>query len=100
MDRFVSPQPLEVPAAGDLDSMTRADLVFYDVEHAGASYEARVFIDRPDADADTPCAFSHGYAGSYTVFGHAGCFGEAGRCEPEARYTDEFDRRGPRGLAP
>ena len=100
MDRFVSPQPLEVGLAEHPEEITRADLVFYGVEHGGPSYEARVFLDQPDADADTPLDMSHGYAGSYTVFGHAGCFGEEGHCEPTNRFVDEFDRRGPHGLSP
>jgi hypothetical protein len=100
MDRYVSAQPLEVPAAVNLDEMSRADLVFYGVEHGGPSYEALIFIDNPEADADTPLDAGHGYAGSYTVFGHAGCFGEEGHCEPADRFTDEFDHRGPHPLTP
>ena len=34
------------------------------VDHSGASYEARVFINAPDADAGTPRDDAH-YAGSF-----------------------------------
>lgn len=100
MDRFISPKPLEVPASEDLDQFSRADLVFYGVEHAGASYEARVFIDNPDATTETSTDLEHGYAGSYTVFGHAGCYGEEGHCHPEYGHSDAFDRRPAHPLTP
>ncbi|MBA2637066.1 MAG: hypothetical protein H0U79_02395 [Solirubrobacterales bacterium] len=41
-----------------------------------------------------------GYAGSFTVFGHAGCYGDAGHCLPGDRETDDFDRRAPHPLTP
>lgn len=74
-----------VSAAIDLGSMTRAfsraDLVFDDVDHSGASFEARVFINNPKADASTPRTDEAGYAGSFHVFGHGGCFGDEGHCD-------------------
>ena len=42
----------------------------------------------------------HGYAGAFTVFGHAGCYGDEGHCLPDQRYTDAFDRRLPHPLRP
>jgi tyrosinase len=91
-------RPLDVPA--DREEVTRADLVFYGVDHAGPSYEARVFLDNPDADANTPRDRDSGYAGSFTVFGHGGCYGDEGHCAPGDRQRDEFDRRPPHPLTP
>jgi tyrosinase len=97
MRRFRS-QPLDV--AADREDVTRADLVFYGVDHSLASYEARVFLDNPRASARTPRDAERGYAGSFTVFGHGGCYGEDGHCAPDERVSDEFDRRPPHALTP
>ena len=66
---------LELPELEDAKELSRADLVFYGVDHAGPSYEARVFINNPKADAETERVDEQGYAGSFAVFGHNGCFG-------------------------
>lgn len=91
-------KPLDLPA--DREEITRADLVFYGVDHGGPSYEARVFFDNPKADAETPRERDSGYAGSFAVFGHGGCYGDEGHCAPEDRLRDEFDRRPPHPLTP
>jgi hypothetical protein len=96
--RFVS-EPIELPIRdGDDDPISRADLVFYDVDHSGPSYEARVFINAPKANARTPRDDPH-YAGSFCIFGHGGCFGDVGHCDiPTER--DPFDLRPPHQLIP
>jgi hypothetical protein len=95
MQRYVS-EPIDNPAAG-AHPFYRADLVFYGVDHSGPSFEARVFLDLPDADIQT--GHDHpAYAGSFTIFGHAGCAGDAGHCEVPAEPRDPFDRRPPHGL--
>jgi tyrosinase len=70
---------------GALDAKAyRADIEFHDVDHAGASYEGRVYLNNPDADGDT--GYDHpSYAGSFYVFGHGGCLGDPGHCEVEPR---------------
>jgi tyrosinase len=75
-----------------LDSTAyRADIEFHNVDHAGASYEGRVYLNTPDADADTPTTPDAGYAGSYHVFGHGGCLGDPGHCEVKDRR--QYDPR-------
>lgn len=91
-------QSLEIPE--DREAIGRADLVFYGVDHSTLSYEARVFFDNPKATEATPQSAEEGYAGSFTVFGHAGCYGGADHCAPDQRYRDEFDRRPPHPLVP
>jgi tyrosinase len=81
-EKYESP-PLKV-AALDAD-LSRADIEFHEVDHAGASYEGRVYLNTPDADADTPTTSEAGYAGSYHVFGHGGCLGDPGHCEVRPR---------------
>jgi tyrosinase len=96
VDRFHS-KPLELPEAEQ--KFTRADLVFYGVDHSGPSFEARIFIGakrgiKPGAGVDDPA-----YAGSFFVFGHGDCYGEPGHCDiPVDR--DPFDLRLPHHLEP
>jgi hypothetical protein len=92
-------QPLEL---GDLDAeeLSRADLVFYEVDHAGVSYEALVYVDPPDGEELGHREPDRGYAGSFTVFGHAGCYGDEGHCDPAERVAGEFDRRPSHPLTP
>jgi hypothetical protein len=97
MKRFHS-EPLDLPA--DRADVVRADLVFYGVDHSGPTYEARVFLDNPRANAETPMTAERGYAGSFTIFGHGGCFGGDNHCAPKDRYSDEYDRRPPHPLTP
>jgi tyrosinase len=99
-DRFLS-QPLEMPARPPEPDFARADLQFHGVDHSGYSYEARVFLNRPDADANTPLetADDGGYTGSFHIFGHGGCFGDVGHCDiPSSRHPN--DMRLPHPLTP
>jgi hypothetical protein len=96
----ITTRPLELPELDDGDLMDRADLVFYGVDHSGASYEARIFLNNPNADTDTETDAESGFAGSFVVFGHGGCYGDEGHCLPGRRHTDAFDRRPPHPLTP
>ena len=100
-DRFVS-QPLEMPAHTPEADFVRADLQFYGVDHSGLSYEARVFLNRPDANANTPLetADDGGYAGSFHIFGHGGCFGDIGHCDIPRGPRHPNDKRLPHPLTP
>src|SRR5438477_12447518 len=55
---------------------SRADLIFEGVDHSGASFEARVFLNNESANDQTPATPENGYAGSFHIFGHGGCFGD------------------------
>jgi hypothetical protein len=82
------------------DLFTRADLEFRGVDHSGPSFEARIYLDNPGADIDTPRDVSEGYAGSFWVFGHGGCFGELGHCDIPEGPRGPFDKRPPHPLTP
>ncbi len=60
---------------------SRADIEFHEVDHSGASFEARVFLNNSNADENTPKTEAEGYAGSFYILGHGGCFGDVGHCE-------------------
>lgn len=95
VERFTS-DPIELPPPGH--RFDRADLIFYGLDHSGASYEAQVFLDTravgAGADRD-----HRAFAGAFFVFGHGGCFGDAGHCDIPAE-RDPFDLRPPHQLEP
>jgi hypothetical protein len=51
------------------EPLERADITVSGLDHGGLSYEVRVFVENPTADADTPLADGAGYAGSIHVYG-------------------------------
>ena len=75
---YISPQ---ISLATVDRGFARADLEFDGVDHSGVSFEARVFINNPKANERTPTTSRNGYAGSFHIFGHGGCFGDLGHCE-------------------
>lgn len=50
----------------------RADITIEGIDQNGPSHELRVFLDNPDADAETEPVPDNGYAGSVYVYGHGG----------------------------
>jgi hypothetical protein len=80
------PMTLEKPGKG----MYRVDLEIYGLDHGGASYEGRVFVNNRDANQGTPKKDEYGYVGSFNVFAHGGCFGDLGHCDisPDKREYD------------
>lgn len=59
----------------------RADIVFHNVDHSEASFDARVYLNNLDADEKTGVASETGYAGTFHIFGHGGCYGDEGHCD-------------------
>src|ERR1700722_12413103 len=95
MPNPVSSQPITTSA---LDrAFTRADVEFHGVDHSGPSYEGRVYLNTPGADASTGLA-APGYAGSFYIFGHGGCLGDTGHCDVAPRRR--FDPRPAHHLTP
>jgi len=74
------------------DKFYRIDLEIYGLDHGGASYEGRVFVNNRKANHNTPKTNKNGYVGSIHVFGHGGCFGDVGHCEVRADRRD-YDLR-------
>jgi hypothetical protein len=98
MKRFVSK---EISAPGLRDgAFSRADLEFYGVDHSGPSFEARIFLNNPGANPETPTDLGDGYVGSFHIFGHGGCFGDAGHCDVPDAPLHQFDNRLPHQLLP
>jgi hypothetical protein len=99
MRRWTSP-PIEVPERAAGEPFTRADLIFYGVGHSGPSYEALIFLNNPRAEIETARAAENGYAGSFVIFGHGGCYGDVGHCDIVQLPADPFDVRPPHALEP
>jgi tyrosinase len=88
----------ETLSVGALDpAAKRIDIEFHNVDHAGASYEGRVYLNNPDADENTGYD-DPSYAGSYHIFGHGGCLGDPGHCDVNPRR--EYDPRPSHPLTP
>jgi tyrosinase len=85
-----------IPIAGL--AFYRADLEFEGVDHSGASFEGRIFLNNTGATQSTPTSLEHGYAGSFHIFGHGGCFGDVGHCEITSRRP--YDPRPGHPLTP
>jgi len=76
----------------------RADIEFFGIDISGPSYEGRVFLNNPNANENTDLSLESGYAGSFYIFGHGGCYGDEGHCEIKQRRT--FDSRTEHDLTP
>lgn len=83
------PSAVAVPAA----DFRNADLEIGGIRHTGSSYEGLVYINNPDATPATGKDEEAGYAGSFNVFGHGGCFGAEGHCDNREDERRRFDNR-------
>ncbi len=82
MARAVVSSP--IPTASLDADFSRADVEFHALDHSGASYEGRVFLNLPSASQATQRDGPE-YAGSYFIFGHGGCLGDPGHCDVRPR---------------
>jgi tyrosinase len=83
------PSAIAVPVA----DFRSADFEVGGIKHTGSSYEGLLYINNPDADAATGKDEEAGYAGSFNVFGHGGCFGAEGHCDNREPERRRFDNR-------
>jgi hypothetical protein len=89
----------ETIAAADIGAdYAHAHIEFEGVDRSGSSHEGRVFVNNPDADGETDRTAENGYAGSFYVFGHGGCYGDQGHCDVLPRGP--YDPRPPHNLLP
>jgi hypothetical protein len=95
VEHFTS-KPIELPPADR--PFERADLIFYGLDHSGASFEGQVFLDPRGVGRDADSGH-RAYVGRFFIFGHGGCFGDLGHCDIPAE-RDPFDLRPPHQLEP
>ncbi len=84
--RFVS-EKIEIPD-NVRSSFQQAEVRLHRVPQLPRSCFIRVFLNLPDANANTPLDDEH-YAGYLAIFGHGSCYGGPGHCEvPPSRKYD------------
>ena len=98
MDVFTS-NPLDLPRSTSASSRAR-DLIFYGVTHRGESYEARVFVDHPDADISTPRELDAGLCRVVHGLRARRLLRRSGPLRPERPEPDAFDVRPPHPMTP
>src|ERR1700674_5667719 len=69
MVRTYTSPPIDLGPQAAGRQFQRADIELEGVDHRGASFEARVFLNNPAANAATPTTPEQGYAGSFHVYG-------------------------------
>jgi hypothetical protein len=85
-------------AVATLDpEFVRADVEFHGLDHSGATYEGRVYLNLASADEETSRE-TPAYAGSFFIFGHGGCLGDPGHCDAKPRRF--YDPRPAHPLTP
>ena len=92
-------KPIKINLTSFKHKIYRADLEIDGIDHSGASYEGRVFLNNPEADRDTPRNLKNGYVGSIYVFAHGGCYGDSGHCEIR-KERRRYDYRSSNPLLP
>ena len=90
---------MDVRGIGSIEGL-RAELEFIGVDHSGPTYEVRIFFDNAKADQNTPRSSELGYAGRFVVFGHGGCYGGVGHCDPSVKRRGVIDLRPGHALVP
>lgn len=88
--RFVSKE-IQIPdpvKAG----FARAEVRLHRVPQLPRSCFIRIFLNLPDADANTPLTHPH-YGGYLAVFGHGTCYGGPGHCDPPPQQRRKYDLR-------
>jgi tyrosinase len=98
-EKYVSEKPAILRTEVEEVDFKRADIRFIEVDHSGASYEGRVFLNNRDANEKTAKTPEKGYAGSFYVFGHGGCYGDVGHCDVPTQRRP-YDLRDPHPLLP
>ena len=73
--RVLHSVPISV-GAEDARAIQRGEIVVDGLDQAGPSFELRIFLNNPDADARTAPTEEYGYAGSIYVYGYGGSFGD------------------------
>ena len=89
-NKYTSPEMyLEYPEGEN--ELYQGVIEFYGLDSTGPTYTGRVFLNNPNADENTPLNEANGYVGSYYIFGHDGCWGDMGHCDPKIQR--EYDPR-------
>ncbi len=98
MQRWSPDAPLALPI--DFETVKRIDLEFESVRRDAGTFTAFVFIN-PEGNLDDDAGRDHpSFAGAFTIFAPARCWGSEGHCDWERGPVSAFDRRPPHHLTP
>jgi tyrosinase len=87
---MAKPVSSETLPVADLDrAFYRADIELHGLDHSGATYEGRIYLNNPGADEATGRDPESGYAGCFHIFGHGGCLGDPGHCDVVPRRAHD-----------
>jgi tyrosinase len=92
--RIVS-QPIEIPETVR-HSFRQAEVRLHRVPQLARSCFIRVFLNLPDANANTEIRseeYQHNYAGYLSIFGHGPCYGGPGHCDIPPSRARPYDQR-------
>lgn len=89
--------PFEHGAARDF---TRAHLEFYGINHFRPTYTARVYFNDTKVTPKNADERRQSYAGKFSIFGHATCYGDEGHCDVPTGPPRRFDDRPSHPLTP
>jgi tyrosinase len=67
-----------------MEGMEKVEIRFHNLRRAVNSYNVRVFLNQPGADASTPIRDNPHYVGYFGRFGHGPCIGGPGHCDDPA----------------
>ena len=98
MQTWTSDPPLELPI--DFKSASRIDLEFENVRRDAGSFTAFVFLNPDKKLAAKAGRDEESFAGSFSVFAPAECWGTEGHCDWERDAVSPFDQRPPHHLTP
>lgn len=94
------PPVLTFDAGGMPTDFKHARLEFHNLKKTADSYEIRVYVNAPEAQAETGTYGNNRYCGSHYIFGHGRCYGAPGHCEVPSEPPDKYDHRPPHHLTP
>ncbi|NQY09327.1 MAG: tyrosinase family protein [Flavobacteriales bacterium] len=77
-----------------LSNHSKAEVRLHNLQRSGDSHFIRVFLNSPEANADTPTIDNDNYVGYISRFGHGDCVGGPGHCEVPSPNKRNFDMRG------
>ena len=87
-----SPEPAYLPIGPVVGPFKRAQLDFYQLRPPKQAYEVRAYLNNEGADASTPIS-DPSFGGRLVLFGHGGCYGAPGHCDPSQAKRGDYDKR-------
>ena len=98
MQRWTTAEPLRLPIP--FADVRRLDLEFIDVRRDNGSFTAFVYVNAGDVAPEEAGRDHERFAGSFSIFAPATCWGVDDHCDWSKGPVSPFDRRPPHHLTP